>query len=127
MQGMTTGAQRSEVQSDAAPALEQLPGLPPEVWKAIAGATLAACGCSLGAWLRLRAVSRNWRQALEGAGHGSWLHQSDSCSSLLGADCPELDILQYGRDALCRHNDVRDLDVNRWAWLDDANFVQAAP
>ena len=44
----------------------ELPELPPEVWRAIAKATLAACGSSLGAWLQLRAMSRDWWHALEG-------------------------------------------------------------
>ena len=52
----------------------ELPELPPDVWRAIARATLAACGSSLGAWLRLRAVSRVWWQALQGVHPGAWLH-----------------------------------------------------
>ena len=45
---------------------DKLPGLPREVWQVLARAALAACGDSLSAWLRLRAVCRDWRQALEG-------------------------------------------------------------
>jgi len=44
----------------------KLPQLPLEVWGAIAGHALAASDHSLSAWLRLRAVSRAWRQGLEG-------------------------------------------------------------
>ena len=48
-------------------AAQKLPDLPPEVMRIIARATLAACDSSLGAWLRLSAVSRDWRQTLKGA------------------------------------------------------------
>ena len=53
--------------SDAVLATSKLPQLPSEVWGAIAGHALAACDHSLNAWLRLRAVSRAWRQGLEGS------------------------------------------------------------
>ena len=45
---------------------DKLPGLPQEVWEVLARAALAGCSDSLGAWLRLRAVCRDWRQALDG-------------------------------------------------------------
>ena len=43
------------------------PELSPEVWHVVARATLAACDDSLGAWLRLSMVSRDWRLALKGS------------------------------------------------------------
>ena len=54
---------------DASSPSGELPELPPEVWRAVARATFAACGSSLDAWLRLRTVSRDWHQGLEGARH----------------------------------------------------------
>ncbi len=65
---------------------EQLPELPPEVWQAIARATLAACGCSYGAWLQLRTVSRDWWHGLKGT-NSLFSAMLCSLSSLL--DCAD--------------------------------------
>ncbi len=40
--------------------------VPPDLWSTLARAALAAEGDSIAAWLRLRLVSRIWRDALAG-------------------------------------------------------------
>jgi len=72
----------AEKQSEVASPIGKLPELPPEVWRAIARATLAAHRSSLGAWLQLRTVSRDWRQALEGARDDAWLHSTSWNSAI---------------------------------------------
>ena len=57
---------RSQDQPEQLSTARKLPELPPEVLRAVAKATLAACDSSLGAWLRLSMVSRDWRQTLKG-------------------------------------------------------------
>ena len=42
--------------------------VPPDVWRTLARAALAAEGDSVAAWLRLSMVSRTWREALAGVG-----------------------------------------------------------
>ena len=44
-----------------------MPGLPSDVWAAIARAALAAEECDIMAWARLSLVARAWRDGLRGA------------------------------------------------------------
>ncbi len=57
---------------------QKLSEVPPDVWRTIARATLAAEGDGLAAWARLSTVSRAWREHLAGGFDSEGMHQDKS-------------------------------------------------